>query len=214
MAQGSSSRVLIGSSGMRVFLFLLLTAYYLLPSTIPVHADEPSTAGMKAEIEVLKDRLAKLESQVAKAPSGGSGSSGITLPSGLSGVQMSGFVDTSIGTNFNSPQTRLNTLRVFDTQAQSFMLNNAELVLEKPVSADSPLGFRTDLDFGTDSEVVGGVTSGLGSTTDELDVQQAYAEYLAPVGNGVDVKAGKFLIICILPSISLNFQGENTLIKK
>ena len=174
---------------------VLLTAYCLLPTAITAWADEPATAGMKAEIEILKERLAKLESQVAEPSTGGGGSAGISLPSGLKGVQMSGFVDTSMSLNFNTPGTRTNTLRVFDTQSNSFMLNNTELVLEKPVSSDSRLGFRTDLDFGTDSKVIGAVTSGLGRGDDELDIQQAYAEYLAPLGNGLDIKAGKFVTL-------------------
>ena len=156
---------------------------------------------VKADIEVLKDRLAKLEAQQAGAEPG---NAVIQLPSGFSGVQMSGFVDTTYTYNFNVPQTNVNTLRVFDTRANSFMFNNAELVVDKPVSAESPVGFKTALMFGTDSEVVGGVTTGLGANahthgqagetavSDELEVQQAYAEYLAPLGNGVDLKAGKY----------------------
>ncbi len=165
-----------------------------------VRADEPSNAGLKAEVELLKERLAKLEdqldSQKASEAGAASGSAIVQLPSGLHGVNLSGFVDTTYTYNFNTPKSpRTNTLRVFDTRANSVMLNNAELVLEKPVSVESPVGFRTDLDFGTDSEVVGGVTTGLGTGDDEVDLQQAYVEYLAPVGNGLDVKAGKFVTL-------------------
>ena len=165
-----------------------------------VRADEPSMAGDKAELEMLKARLEKLEQKIgdqeAIASGASSGNAVLQLPSGLHGVQMSGFVDVSGHYNFNAPQssstTRLNTLRVFDTQANSFMVNNAELVLQKPVSAESPLGFKTTLMFGTDAEVTGLVTTGLGSTTDELDLKDAYAEYLVPVGEGLDVIAGRF----------------------
>lgn len=174
---------------------LLLTAYCLLP-TVLLWADEPVNAALKADIEVLKDRLAKLEARLAEqqaAPAGASaGSAVVQLPSGLRNVQMSGFVDTSLGYNFNAPQTRTNTLRVFDTQSQSFMVNNAELVLQKPVSTESPLGFKTSLMLGTDAEVVGSVTTGLGRGDNEIELKDAYAEYLAPVGEGLDVLVGKF----------------------
>ena len=154
----------------------------------PVWADDP---GLKAEVEVLRERLSKLEeklaAQDATAAGASEGNAIIQLPSGLHGVQMSGFVDTTYTYNFNAPQTNVNTLRVFDTRANSFMLNSAELNIKKPVSAESPVGFRTDLAFGTDAEVVGSVTTGLGSTTDELDIQQAFVEYLAPIGNGLDI---------------------------
>ena len=116
------------------------------------------------------------------------------VPSGVP-IQISGFVDTSYTYNFNAPQTNVNTLRVFDTRANSFMINNMELVLEKPVSAESPVGFRGDLDFGLDSKVVGAVSTGLGATANELDVQQMYAEYLAPIGKGLDIKIGRFVTL-------------------
>ena len=192
-------------------LFLLFTAYYLLPAGTLVWADDP---GLKAEIEVLKERLAKLEEKLSAGegdqivpPTAGEGAAVIQLPSGLQGVQMSGFIDTTFTYNLNEPETNINTLRVFDTRANSFMLNNAELVIEKPVSSGSPVGFRTDIDWGTDAEVVGSVTTGLGANahthgetpetavSDEVELQQAYVEYLAPVGNGLDVKAGKFVTL-------------------
>jgi len=180
--------------GKRLAVVAGLSAYCLALSATPVWAADP---GLQAEIEVLKERLAKLEAKLNEGgtvpPTSGEGGPALVhLPSGLQGVNMSGFVDTSFGYNFNAPQTRTNTLRVFDTQSQSFMVNDTELVLEKPVSSDSPLGFKTSLMLGTDAEVVGSVTSGLGLGTDELDLKDAYVDYLVPVGEGLDVKAGKF----------------------
>jgi len=167
--------------------------------------------GLKAEVEVLRERLAKLEEKMAQqeATAAGAepGSAIVQLPSGLHGVQMSGFADTTYTYNFNEPNNRINTLRVFDTRSGDFMVNNVELVVEKPVSTESPVGFRTDIDWGTDMEVVGGVTTGLGANahthgvaantavSDEVELQQAYAEYLAPIGNGLNVKVGKFVTL-------------------
>ena len=166
----------------------------LLVGSGAVGADEPSSAALKAEIELLKSRLSSLEQRLStRSPATSTGQSTVSLPSGLQGVQMSGFVDTSYTYNLNEPNNRTSGFRVFDTRAEDFMINKAELVVEKPVSNESPVGFRTDLDFGQDSEVVGAVTTGLGSGSDEFDLQQAYAEYLAPVGNGLDVKVGKFV---------------------
>ena len=162
-------------------------------------AEDASLAGDKAELQLLRARLERLEQKVASqeavAAGAESGNAIVQVPSGLADVQMSGFVDTTYTYNFNAPQTNVNALRVFDTRANSFMLNSAELNIKKPVSAESPVGFRTDLAFGTDAEVVGSVTTGLGSTTDELDIQQAFVEYLAPIGNGLDVQVGKFVTL-------------------
>ena len=169
--------------------------------SVSVWADEPSMAGDKADLQVLKARLEKLEKKIADqeaaAPaSGGSGGGGtavLQLPSGLKNVQLSGFVDTSVSYNFGVPHNLKNSaLRVFDTESQSFLINNAELNLQKPVSADSPFGFKTSLMFGTDATVVGSVTTGLGTGTEQVELKDAYAEYLFPIGEGLDVMAGKF----------------------
>lgn len=156
-------------------------------------ADEPQD--IRGEIRDLQARLTTLETRLVEQeraipPTGGEG-----LPQLLPGVQISGFVDTAYIYSFNEPSALTNTLRVFDTRSNGFMINAAELVLQKPVSPENPVGFRTDLFFGTDAEVVGSVTTGLGSTTNELDLQQAYVEFLAPWGNGVDFKVGKFVTL-------------------
>jgi hypothetical protein len=169
----------------------------LVGLTGPASADDPMTAGDKAELQLLKERMAALEERIADrdAQSAGAseGSAILELPSGLHGVQMGGYVDTSYTYSFNEPSTGTTTLRGFDTRANSFMLNQAKLFLAKPASSDSPVGFRTDLIFGTDAEVLSSVETGLGTTdNEELDIQQAYVEYLAPLGDGLHLKAGKF----------------------
>ena len=168
----------------------------VLAGTTTAWADDPMMAGDKAELQVLKARLEKLEqklaAQEATAAGAAPGNAILQLPSGLHGIQMSGFVDTSASYNFSGPHALKNTLRTFDTESQSFLINNAELNISKPVSADSPLGFQTTLMLGTDAPVVGAVTTGLGTGTEQFQLSQAYAEYLAPVGEGIDIKAGKF----------------------
>ena len=168
-------------------------------------ADEPGSGEIKQEIQALQGRLTALEARLVEQQRTVPPTSGEGLPQMIPGVKMSGFVDTSYTWSFNRPDSRTNSLRVFDTRAGDFMVNNVELVLEKPVNADSRVGFRTDLDFGTDSEVLGSVTSGLGANahthgqagetavSDEVELQQAYAEFLAPLGNGLDIKMGKFV---------------------
>ncbi len=192
----------------RAALVVVLGGSVLLGGAVMARADEPATAGLKAEIEVLRDRLdtleGKLASQQAVAAGAPEGSAVVLVPSGFHGVQISGFVDTMYTYNLNEPEGGTNTLRVFDTQSNGFMINNAQLAVEKVASAESPVGFKTELMFGTDAEVVGGVTTGLGDNahthagavstgaTDEVELQEAYVQYLAPVGQGLDVRVGKF----------------------
>src|SRR3989338_6849913 len=151
------------------------------------------TSELKAEVAALRERLQQLEQRLAvqeakvvappSAPAG--------LPAIAEGIRMSGFVDASYVYNFNKPERRANTLRVFDTGANGFQPHGFEIAVEKPVSEDSRVGFRADLFVGEDAEVFG--AAGLGSTTDEIDLQQAYAEALLPVGNGLNAKFGKFV---------------------
>ncbi len=175
-------------------------------SAAPVRADE--TTELKSEVTLLKERLKQLEERLARQeqqtarqvsegaqlpPTAGEGYG--EIPAWVRNVHLSGFVDASYVYNTQRPKSRTSSLRVFDTEANGFQPNAMEIVLQKPVSEESPVGFRTDLDFGEDAEVVGSVTTGLGSTTDEVDLQQMYAEALLPFGNGLNVKMGKFVTL-------------------
>ena len=77
------------------------------------------------------------------------------------------------------------------------MLNLAELNFEKPISQESPVGFRVDLAFGEDAEVFG--AAGLGTTDDEFDLQQAYAQFYVPFSlpfmHALNFKIGKFVTL-------------------
>lgn len=180
----------------------------IVSSAAPVYADEPETASLKADIEVLKQRLSQLERQLAQAPSGsGATSMGdkaglptLSLPSGLQGVTMSGYVDTAYSFNFNRPATPTggNRGRIFDVDSNSFTPHAAKLAFEKTPSDGSPVGFRTDLMFGDDAELIH--STGLGNdagpeSPEAFDLEQAYVSYHAPIGNGLDVKAGKFVTL-------------------
>ncbi|MBI2104999.1 MAG: porin [Candidatus Omnitrophica bacterium] len=167
----------------------------------PVWADEADTAALKAEIEVLKNRLASLESQVGQAALAGGIETGekavpglLQLPSGLAGLQMSGYADIAYGFNFNEPDpaTTATVGRAFDNESHGFTPHAFELVLEKPITDEMPLGFRTDLFFGDDAEIIH--STGLGAATDNFDLQQAYITARAPI-EGLEFKVGKFVTL-------------------
>lgn len=167
----------------------------------PLSSFADDTADLKAEVALLRERLQQLEERLARqerqpAQAAQAGqvlppTSG-ELPTWAQNLQLSGFVDASYVYNTQSPEGRANSLRVFDTEANGFQPNAFDIALQKPVSEESRVGFRGELLFGEDAEVLGSVTTGLGSGTDEVDLFQAYAEALLPVGNGLNVKFGKF----------------------
>jgi Putative beta-barrel porin-2, OmpL-like. bbp2 len=112
------------------------------------------------------------------------------------GFQISGTVLTSYTQNFNNPNTNNNQLRIFDTDANSFMPNMAQLVFERPANASGSgadrAGFRARLNFGADARFSSARTNYQpGETNKEIDIQEIYGEYIAPIGNGLKIQAGK-----------------------
>ncbi|MDZ4733560.1 MAG: outer membrane beta-barrel protein [Nitrospirota bacterium] len=112
------------------------------------------------------------------------------------GFKIYGAVDASYTQNFNNPNTNVNSLRIFDTQANSFSPNLAQVVLERPAraggSAMDRVGFRTRLSFGSNARFSRARTNFQPGVADnEVDPQELYAEYLAPIGNGLLLQAGK-----------------------
>lgn len=113
----------------------------------------------------------------------------------LKDINLSGFVDTSYTYNFNSPDSRMNTARVFDTESNNFNLHAAKLAFERLPPDAGGVGFRTDLYFGQDAEVI----TPAGSTRDQFDLEQAYISIKPtpicnlPFGCWEWIKIGKFV---------------------
>ena len=112
------------------------------------------------------------------------------------GIKLSGAVDTTYTQNFNNPNTNINSLRIFDTQANSFVPQVAQFMVERPAvasgSAMDRVGFRARVNFGAQSRFSRARTNYQpGTDNNELDVHELYGEYIAPVGNGLKIQAGK-----------------------
>ena len=109
-----------------------------------------------------------------------------------------GYVDASYTHNFNNPNSQMNALRIFDPDANSFRPNLAQMVFEKEAKSGGTNidrgGFRIKLNYGEDAQLTSGSIVGNvpgGSTADDFDFQEAYAQYIAPIGNGLDLRIGK-----------------------
>ena len=106
-------------------------------------------------------------------------------------IQLNGLVGSSYSYNFNRPTDSLNDIRVFDTDDNSLKMDVAELVFQKKLGELGSAGFRTDLVYGSSVAVIeqaeGSMFHG------EVDLQQAYVSYLAPIGNGLQIDFGKFV---------------------
>ncbi len=122
----------------------------------------------------------------------GTGSAGFSAVLTKEDFKLYGYVDASYTQNFNNPKNsgaNANHLRIFDGDSNSFRPNMAQLVFEKEgtngANAVERAGFRVKLDVGEDAQFTGGRTG------DDIDFQELYAQFVAPVGNGLDIRLGR-----------------------
>ena len=106
------------------------------------------------------------------------------------GLSLYGYVDVSYTQNFKNPSNKVNQNRIFDVDSNSFRVQLAQIVLEKEAKTGGALedaaGFRIKLNFGEDAEFTGGSAGG-----DDVDFQEVYAQFVAPFGNGIDLRMGR-----------------------
>src|SRR6266850_774367 len=117
-------------------------------------------------------------------------------PAWFNGMTLNGLIATSYSYNFNRPGSGSSQFRVFDFDDNTFKLDEFELVAQKAVGKTRDSGFRVDLTLGSS---VPRVTASAGLFRDDagqagdIDAHQAFASYVAPVGSGLRIDAGKFI---------------------
>lgn len=112
-------------------------------------------------------------------------------PSFLTDIQVNAFASFGYSYNANTPATRVNSYRVFDSDDNTFNVDVAELVLQKTVAKAGDAGFRMDLEVGgaiPEKEQSYGLSVGRSA-----DLQQAFLSYVAPIGSGLRLDFGKFV---------------------
>ena len=175
---------------------------------------KPATAGVvpvAAPQAVAKDPM-----PTPQAPPGpGAGDSAGKTLEWVKDIKVYGFVDVGYTYNFMNPGNHLNgrfgsattnlgvapgtaggSARAFDQRANSFVVNNVQIDLERAAtwspskSNDSIVGFKAEFTTGRDATVLSG-TEAWPSGVDQFEVQEAYIQFIVPVGNGIDIRAGK-----------------------
>ena len=161
----------------------LVIGVFLMPSGLVFAAE--SEGETEGEEVVEPGKVGRLEEMVEK----------MIKKHTLAGLGLSlyGFVDVSYTQNFKNPSGpggNVNQNRIFDVDSNSFRVQLAQIVLEKEAKTGSALedaaGFRIKLNFGEDAEFTGGSIGG-----DDVDFQEVYAQFIAPVGNGLDLRMGR-----------------------
>ncbi len=164
------------NSRAQFFLVVMLMMGIIGVSAGPVFAadggNEVTEPGKTGSLEELVDEILKKRSLASL------------------GLKLYGYVDLSYVQNFNNPANHVNQNRIFDVDSNSFRADLAQIVLEKEGKTGGALedaaGFRIKLNFGEDAEFTGGSIGG-----DDVDFQEAYAQFIAPVGNGLDLRIGR-----------------------
>lgn len=146
---------------------------------------DPEVEALKSLVDSLNKKVMNLEGRFDQA----SARSVVAMPSGETGglvkaaqnIDMGGHLDIQWNNNFRQPQTTgagpTNTGRIFDNNDGSFTVNAAELWFENRAEEAGETGFRINLAFGEDSGVI--VADGFAG--DNIDLQEAFVEYIAPL---------------------------------
>jgi hypothetical protein len=172
---------------------------------------------MRRAVERLEARVLRLEAEKRAAGAGSTGTEAAIPPAAPSaaaavaqggalgeadratldffrGTTVNFAVDGYYGYNFNRPVGRVNLLRAYDVQSNSFSLKQASVVIERApdVEAGRRFGGRLDLQYGQATETVQGGAQNEPRPQAYRNVWQAYGTYVAPVGSGLTVDFSKF----------------------
>lgn len=127
---------------------------------------------------------------VAGAWADGSTSGATTLADIKSMLGLSIYLQGGYTYNFVNPNSQENGLRVFDHQANNFTLDLAEVVFSKDAAVGG-VGYRLKLSAGETAKFIH--EAGLGNSDNPIDLTEAYIDYIAPIGNGLKFRLGKFV---------------------
>ncbi|MGD0090772.1 MAG: outer membrane beta-barrel protein [Planctomycetota bacterium] len=113
-------------------------------------------------------------------------------------LTVGGYLDVSYEFNFNHPDNQRNNLRTFDTDANSFNVHYAELNFSRLPTEAGQAGFRFDMAMGTDQRYFAAqdataLPSMRSTQFKDIELEQAYIEYIAGVGNGITLDFGKMV---------------------
>lgn len=196
------------------WLTILTTAAFCIPWSA-LAADEDMEAQMRLmqeRMSQMEDRLEATTDQLTSANQRLSAQQHVIeqveldqrgtngLAQFLDTIEIGGWVSASYLYNFNDPDGRaLNGSNTggfaypFRPDANSFSLDQLWIWMERGISEENRAGFRADFVYGKDAGLLSGdFGAGDGFSGNDFELYQAYIQYLAPLGEGVEMKFGKF----------------------
>ncbi len=200
-------------------LFSLALGFVFLACTVPVGLSaQTSSADTDKKIADLEKQLEAVRAQIealktAPAPAPAPAVVAVATPAAapaanplagitgvLGGVSLTGLVDAYYGYNANHPAAGIG--HVGNTATEPFQFTNSnislnllELQLDKVPDKTAPLGFRVAFGFG---QAMNAVNNGNGDVASVLPgaaqyLKEGYMSYMAPIGKGLLIDAGKFV---------------------
>jgi hypothetical protein len=156
---------------------------------LPVLADDATTnSDTDADAKDTKDLKKVIEDQ------------GINyVETAQKGITLSGYVDVSYTNMFGGRGTGFGGAQAvghqFDVNNNNFNVNAVKIALEKalPDKNEWAAGFRIDTIYGSDANHLPDTGLNPTGTATGFAIEQALVKFRIPVGNGLDIYAGKFV---------------------
>ena len=105
-------------------------------------------------------------------------------------IAVNAFISSAYEYNANRPSNGTSSYRVFDYNDNSLNVDAAEVVVQMAVAKPNDFGFRADVVAG---KSVPRISKAQDQTAEQLDLQQLFASYIAPIGSGLRFDAGKYV---------------------
>jgi hypothetical protein len=156
-------------------------------------------AEMQARIEQLEAKIAAQDEELAAAKAAAPAALPDVAadgPSFFDTINASGFVAATYFYNFNDPDGDSlggsnAPVDLLHPDSNSFSLDQLWLTLSRDVSEEQRAGFKADFVYGKTASILSGNNND-GLAGNDFDLYQGYVTYLAPIGEGVTIQAGKF----------------------
>jgi hypothetical protein len=182
---------------------LVLVAFATTP--VVARADDMSDADMREQMQIMQQRMKRMEDKLRdaerRAPAAAPASDCF-----FCSIEFEGWIAASYTWNtrgfdggvegqdlggLNSGRSP-GPLAPFHGDHNSFSVDQVWMGMERPINENQRAGFRLDFLVGKTGELSQGGNDGFSGGSTDFQMFQAYIQYLAPIGEGVEFKFGKF----------------------
>jgi hypothetical protein len=165
------------------------------------------------QLQSANERVAAQDQLIEQSGLGATRGASNGLPGFLGEVTIGGWVQASYLYNVNDPndsdfddgfgddgglgytnQGQNFNFYPYTPDHNTFSLDQVWIELERPISEEHRAGFRLDTVYGKTAAMIGGPSNRNDGVRDDtgLYILQGYVQYLAPIGDGLTFKMGKF----------------------